>query len=37
MMQFAAAHPEIISDAFMTIGFVVVSAVVSIVLRRETH
>jgi hypothetical protein len=36
-MQFAAEHPAIIPAAFVTFGFIVIAAVVSIVLApRET-
>jgi hypothetical protein len=38
LMQFAAEHPAIIPTAFITIGFIVIAAVVSIVLApRENY
>jgi len=37
LAHFATAHPAIISAAFITVGFVVVTAAASIVLARETH
>jgi hypothetical protein len=36
-MHFAAEHPAIIPAAFITIGFIVIATVASIVLTRETH
>jgi hypothetical protein len=37
LTQFAAAHPAIIPTAFVTFGFIVIAAVLSIVLApRET-
>jgi hypothetical protein len=37
LMQFVAEHPAIIPVAFVTFGFIVIAAVVSIVLApRET-